>query len=94
MPTSAKIELRRARPPRLGIGEDVKWADIPYRVFCSLRRHSSVGRDRKFIASNNRRLVMTTPHANASFAVKAGYYLLAAAILIFVSMLFLTLHQP
>ncbi len=37
---------------------------------------------------------MTTRHANASFVVKAGYYILAAAILIFVSMLFLTLHQP
>jgi hypothetical protein len=37
---------------------------------------------------------MTTRQASASFVVKAGYYILAAAILIFVSMLFLTLHQP
>jgi hypothetical protein len=37
---------------------------------------------------------MTTRHANANFVVKAGYFILAAAILIFISMLFLTIHQP
>jgi hypothetical protein len=39
-----------------------------------------------------RRPVMTTRHATADFVVKAGYFILAAAAVIFVSMLFLTFH--
>jgi hypothetical protein len=41
---------------------------------------------------NNWRPVVTTRQANANFVVKVGYFILVPAALIFVSMLFLTLH--
>jgi hypothetical protein len=35
---------------------------------------------------------MTTGYGTASFAIKVGYYILAAGVAVFVAMLILTLH--
>jgi hypothetical protein len=37
---------------------------------------------------------MDTGYGTASFAIKAGYYILAAAVVIFVAMLVLTMLHP
>jgi hypothetical protein len=43
---------------------------------------------------NARGLIMTTSHATAGFALKVGYFVLAAVTLVFVAMLVLTVLHP
>jgi hypothetical protein len=37
-------------------------------------------------------VIMTTGYGTANFAIKVGYYILAAGVAVFVAMLILTLH--
>jgi hypothetical protein len=39
-----------------------------------------------------RGLIMTTNHGTANFAIKVGYYVLAAGVVVFVAMLVLTVY--
>jgi hypothetical protein len=38
-------------------------------------------------------MIMATGNDTAGFAIKVGYYILAAAVVVFVAMLLLTLHS-
>jgi hypothetical protein len=61
-------------------------------IFSSLKR-AYVCKDRKF-TKNSKEPIVATGYVTASFAIKVGYFVLAAFAVVFVSMLVLTVLHP